>query len=164
MASRKILETKALRGFSLLEILVVIGLLVVIGGFGIIVSMDGLGASYYTNDKDSIISALHKARSRAVSNMCFGGCTDGSAHGIHFDHVNKTFTVFQGEVYQAAHALNEVSDLNPSSVTAGVTDVVFEKLSGSASTSPGSFVTITDTTGRTSQIDFNVDGRISWTH
>jgi prepilin-type N-terminal cleavage/methylation domain-containing protein len=164
MASHKTWATSAVRGFSLIEILTVLALLTVVGGFGVIVSMDGLGASYFTNDKDSIISTLQKARSRAISNMCFGGCTDGSAHGVHFDHVAKTYTLFQGDTYVASDPLNESFTLNPNTALSGITDAVFEKLSGSASTSPGSFLTVVDVTGRTSQIDFNSEGRISWTH
>lgn len=164
MASRKTWATRTTRGFSLIEILTVLGLLAIVGGFGMMVSIDGLQGSYFTNDKDSVITALQKARSRAVSNMCFGGCSDGSAHGVHFDHVAKTFTIFQGEEYVVSDPQNETSELNPSTTLTGVTDAVFEKLSGSASTSPGSSLTITDSTGRTSQIDFNSEGRISWTH
>lgn len=164
MASRRTWATKISRGFSLIEILVVIGLLTIVGGFGAVVSLDGLGSSYFTNDKDSVITVLQKARSRAVSNMCFGGCTDGSAHGVHFDHGTNTYILFQGTEYSASDPHNETATLNPGTTLAGVTDVVFEKLSGSASTSPGSSLTITDSAGRTTQIDFNLEGRISWTH
>ncbi len=164
MALRKTWATDSARGFSLLEILVVIGLLTIIGGFGVVVSMGSLQGTYFRNDRDAVVSALHKARSRAVSNMCFGGCTDGSPHGVHIDHVAHTYTVFQGAVYSAVDPLNETAALNPQTATAGFTDVVFTELSGDAVTNPGTTLSVTDISGRTSQIDINSEGKISWSN
>src|SRR4051812_38879538 len=72
-------------GFSLIEILVVMGLLVLMSGFGLFVSMETYQGSNFSCDRSLFVAALQRARAQAIHNMCYGTCTDGVAHGVHVD-------------------------------------------------------------------------------
>ena len=149
-------------GITLVEILIVIALFAFVGGSALIISMDSYRGFSFRNERDVIISALQKARSQAINNMCFGAsCTDGKAHGLHVASPN--LTLFQGGSYSVADPLNEViSANNNSAVLSGLTDVVFAQLSGDVA-SPGT-ITVTDTSLHTSSITINSEGRITWTN
>lgn len=153
-----VVNAKAARGFTLMEILVVVGLLAIIGGFGMFLSMETYRATIFKDDRSILISALYKARSQSVNNMCFGaGCTDGVSHGVHIE--NGAYTVFQGTTYTVGDTNNEVIQGSPSVTVGGLTDVVFTKLSGE--TIAGT-ITLTNGDGHTSTITLNSEGMISW--
>ena len=152
-------------GFSLLEILMVIGLLAVVGVLGLFMSMDSFRGYAFRNERDTIISVLQKARSQAVSNVCLQGtvpaCTDGQPHGVHF--LAGQYIIFQGNVYVSGNSLNQVIvSNNPNAAVAGMTDVVFSQLSGEAA--PAGNITVSDSFGHTSVISINSAGQITWTN
>lgn len=163
-----LLKTCTGKGFTLIEILVVIGLLSVVGGFTMLVSLQSFQSSSFRNQRDQIVSILYRARSRAVNNMCLGtSCVDGKPHGVHFDAATKTHTLFQGErFFMRDTAIDQV--FTPSyAITFGpgsITDVVFAQLSGDATTTPaGSWaLTLVDPMGKTSTITFGTEGQIQW--
>ena len=153
------------RGFSLIEILVVLGLISIISGFGLIVSMDDYRGYNFRNERDVIVSALQKARSQAINNMCYGsGCTDGLPHGVYFG-VPGHYIIFQGSSYVAGDPINEdIVAKNNASTVSGVTSVVFTELSGDATVVPASpgVLTVTDTGTHISNITVESSGRIWW--
>jgi len=65
------------RGYTLIEIIVVIALLVMTGALGVVMSMDSFRGYMFRNERDSIVAALQRARSLAVSNICEGAACDG---------------------------------------------------------------------------------------
>src|ERR1700689_1033039 len=75
-------------GFTVTEILIVLGLFVMIASLAVIASLSDYRAFAFRGDRDLLISSLEKARGQAVSNVCLPGgivnCNDGAAHGIHF--------------------------------------------------------------------------------
>ena len=157
MALRKTFRASA-RAFTLIEILVVIGLLIVIGGFTAFVSLESYRSAIFKDDRSLLVSALLKARSQAINNMCFGaGCTDGLSHGVHIE--SGAYTVFQGTTYVPSDPLNETYEGNPATVVGGMTDVVFEKLSGE--TTAGT-ITLGDTALHASTVTINSEGMITW--
>lgn len=170
MALRKAsIRKRAARGFSLIEILVVMAMFTMVAGLGLFVSMDAFRGYTFRSERDTVVSLLYKARSQAVSNMCFGaGCTGGRAHGVHFDSVNKRYVIFQGYTYAGRDA--SVDDVtlfrNNASSVAGLTDIIFSPLAATTTANPSavSTVTITDQGGHASVITIGKEGRITWTN
>jgi prepilin-type N-terminal cleavage/methylation domain-containing protein len=160
----------AKRGFTLIEVLVVIGLITIIASIGLFVSIDTYHDSTFHNSRDLLVSALQHARALAVNNVCVGTCTDGKPHGVHivFDtgsNVSK-FIVFQGTVYNPADT-NNISFEIKKNVSAtfratGITDVYFTELSGNPNTTGN--INLSDNLGENSVITIGSEGQILWTN
>lgn len=152
------------RGFTLIEILVVIGIFAMLGTISLIVSLDSYRGYMFRNERDLIITSLQKARSQSVNNVCYGACVNGRPHGVAFSP-GKTI-IFQGTSF----ALRDVSadevmnrSYNAVSITPGsLGEVVFAQLSGDVAT-PG-YVTITDSLAHTSTTTISSNGQITWTN
>ncbi len=69
MASRKISTPKP-RAFTLIEAAGRARLLTIVGGLGLIMSMDDFRGYSFRSERDTIVSALEKARSQSISNIC----------------------------------------------------------------------------------------------
>lgn len=176
MALRRtsIRSSHSVPGFTLIEILVVMGILVIVAGFGLFVSMDSFRGYSFHSERDSLISILQKARSQAVNNMCFGAsaCTSGKAHGVHIAVQGGvlTYTVFQGNTYNAADTLNEVIPARYAAVAVGVggfTDITFSPLAATTTPTPITARTLHlyDSAGKdSSDISINAEGQILWTN
>ncbi len=165
MASPKICTD---RGFTLIEILVVMGMLAIVGGFGLIVSMDSFRNYSFKDERDVIVSALQKARSQSINNMCFGSnCSDGKPHGVKI--LPGQYVIFQGPDYIDRDSAVDtvIKSVYAPTVVTGFSEVVFSPLSGNASTSPpGSWtVSASDSAGSEgSVITVGPEGEIRWTH
>lgn len=150
------------RGITMIELLVVFALVAIVGGFTLLVSMDTLRASVSRSDRDLIVSTLQRARSQAMNNVCVGsGCTDGKAHGVKIDVVNKKIILFQGATYVAGDPANAEFELNTNTIT-GADEIVFQQLSGN--TAAQTKTTVTDDRGQASEITVEPWGQIVWTH
>lgn len=152
-------------GFSLLELLIVIGVLAFIGTFSLVASMDLFRSHLFDGDRDGIVTALQKVRSRAISNICLGSaCTDGKSHGVHFDFSSGKYTLFQdqGTGYNSSDLLNEEHEINKTMTISGSADIIFSQLSGDVL--PEGSITITDDAGNSSVITINDQGQILWTN
>jgi prepilin-type N-terminal cleavage/methylation domain-containing protein len=170
MASPSTYVRNSARGFTLMEIIIVIGLLVVIAGFALVVSLDDYRGYNFRNERDVVVAVLQKARSQAINNMCFedtgSTCSDGVPHGVYFGTAGQ-YVIFQGASYASRdQGLDEVIEAGAGSVVAaGMSSVVFERLSGDASVSPAnSTLTLTDERGKTSVFTVEGNGRIWWTN
>lgn len=156
------------RGFTLLEILIVIALLAIVAGFGLIVSMDDYRGFNFRNERDVVAGVLQKARSQAVNNMCFphggGDCSDGKPHGAYFG-TDGQYVIFQGPSYASRDEdADEVIEVGAPVDVSGFSEVVFSRLSGDAATTGGTTLTVTDDRGRTSVFTVEPSGRIWWTN
>jgi len=148
-------------GITLVEILIVIGLLTAIAGLSMLASIDMYRAHLFRGDRDMLIGVLQKARSRAMNNICLGsGCSDGKSHGVHFE--SDEYVIFQGAIYNVLDTLNERFSVNDVVVISGLENVVFSQLSGDAA--PEGNITIADDAGHTSVITINGEGQILWTN
>ena len=153
------------QGFTLLEVLMVTGIMTMVGGFALIVSMDVYRSFSFRTERDMLISVLHKARSQSINNICLGtGCTDGRPHGVHV--TTGQYVIFQGASYATRDAsVDEVvlaqsgaAKIAPSSLT----DVVFTQLSGAAL--PVGTIGLLDDAGHVSATTINSEGQITWNH
>lgn len=158
------------RGFTLIELVIVVGLLAIIGSFTLVLSFNSYKGYLYRTDRDVLVAALQHARALAIGNVCSGtttNCTDGRAHGVAIRPVDhpESYVIFQGPSYaNRDQAVDSELDSAPTTVFPGGTDlseVVFKQLSGSATTS--GTITMTDDAGRSSVITIGPDGQISWT-
>ena len=158
------------RGFTLIELSVTMGLLVILGSLGLFMSMDSMRSGAFRDDRDTAVSGLQRARSLAVNNMCFGAtCTEGVPHGVRFypkgDPNESKFVIFQGVDYDHRESsADEIIEYNNRTTyvdDSSIIDIVFDRLSGNAITKS---VTLKDNAGHASIIDINSEGRIDWTN
>lgn len=125
------------RGFTLVEMMVVIGivsLLLVVGSVNI---RSFQSRSQVTQAAEELASILREAQSRSMT------VVNGQTHGIHFESGDGTYTLFEGTPFSQTNATNVKYSLDASiqfsniALTGGGKDVIFDKLTGSTSHSGG---------------------------
>ena len=146
-------------GFSVIEVLVVVGIFFIVSGLGLFVSLESYRGSCFNADRDLLVALLERARAESMSNTCYGSCTDGMPHGVHVDTANNTYVIFQGAAYASADPINSSFEANPSIIKTG-SDVVFSELTGAT---VGATFTLSGG-GRISTVTISTDGQISWTN
>jgi prepilin-type N-terminal cleavage/methylation domain-containing protein len=137
-------------GFTLIEIIVVIAIFSALILFGLFMSMETLRGTLQRSERDTIVSLLERARSRAMNNIeqaSWGMC-----------YLAPDYVVFKGTVCSAAAVIDTVA-ASPGTATTGLlAGIVFSQLAGT--TTPA---TVTVTQGiRTSTIEINYEGTIIW--
>lgn len=123
------LSLKEDKGFTLIEVLVVMVLFILVSGFALFLSLDSFRGYVYASDRNTLVSALQKARSQALANV------NQKPHGVHINHSSnpKTYTVFEGSSWtDPSHdpSLDIRFEVNKNVVLTGVNDVIFSPLSG----------------------------------
>ncbi len=151
-------STKAVPAFTLIEILVVVGLLVVIGAFTAAIGYDSYRVGALHGEEHTLTSVLQKARAEALNNI------GQSPHGVAIFPTThpSSYVAFEGADYASAdHALDEIIDSTyPVTIATPPAEVVFEQLSGESNYS--GVITITDPVrGISATIFLNSEGRIS---
>src|SRR3989338_3999107 len=138
---RKLLKNNL--GFTLLELTIVIGIVTLIlavstGIFFVLRSGNVLDV-----EAERIVSTLHLARNRTYASSGL------NSHGVHFDTVQNTYTLFSGDTFDSLDPDNEQNTLggtteflNIQLEGAGV-DVIYDRLVGT--TSNWGFVEISNT-------------------
>ncbi len=152
------------RGFTLIEVIVVLTLITLIGGFGIYFGFNNFRADSFRSDRDIFVSALQHARSEAVANICHGDssvCDGGNPFGVKI--LDDKFIIFEGATYDPDSELNVKLEANKAITHAGISEVIFEPLTGDVS-STGNIILTDPTTGKTSTISINSEGQILWTN
>lgn len=147
-----ILNFTGKKGFTIIEVIIAIAIITILGSIGLWVSMDAYRGYSYRSERNNFISALEKARIASMVNI------NEAKHGVHVDTIAKTYTIFQGNIYNAADPLNQVITASGPVIFSGTTDVVFDQLSGM--TTAGT-ITISDGI-RSTVISLNNEGQISW--
>lgn len=146
-------------GFTLIEIMVVIGLVSVVLGFGFFFDLDNLRFNSFRGDRDTLVSTLQHTRAEAMANICRGLCTDGKPHGVKI--FPDKFVIFQGEDYSSRDTDFDIFlEASSSVVHDGTDEVVFTQLSGKAD--PGEIIFTSE--AHTSTITINSEGQIIWTN
>ncbi len=164
MASRRASITK---GFTLIEVLIVIGLLAIIGGFSAVATLDNYRMSAFRDERKTLVTALQKARAEALNNI------DQKAHGVAVlpsDHPSD-YVIFEGDDYATAD--HDKDQLIPSSYSVeleagSVQEVKFAQLSAVASCDGVvcdgvAGITLHDPVRDTSvAVTVNREGRVDW--
>lgn len=142
------------KGFTLIEIIVVVAIMALLFSIGIIMTMDAYRGFGYRSERDVIVSVLERARSRAMANI------DQSAWGVCYR--NSNYVIFKGTTCTETN-----SDLVPVKVAVEIASdfehkfpnpVVFTQLTGT--TTPTSTKVVQDTASST--ISINYEGTINW--
>jgi prepilin-type N-terminal cleavage/methylation domain-containing protein len=148
-------KNKRNSGFTLIELLIVMGLFVMILSLGLVIGFDSFRRDSLIAERNTLISALQKARSQAVNNI------GDSAHGFYFTGAN--YVIFEGT---SSVWRNESQDFfipKNSSISVSASDlagVVFSQLSGDATPTPYEII-ISDGIS-SSSVSVNEEGRINW--
>jgi len=159
---------KSNRGFTLMEVLIVMALLGIIFSLAAFINLDAYRGSSFRNERDTLVGVLEEARSQAMNGICVGGsCTDSKPYGVHITSTN--YTIFQGATYATRDTTyDDVVAIGPlvSIASGSFTDVIFAQLSGDATTLPAgaTSTTITDGMGHTSVISVSSFGQVTWTN
>lgn len=152
-------KTKSVKtgaGFTLIEILVVMGLTVMLAGLGLLFSLDFYRSYAFNSERQLIISLLQKARSGSMSNINqtnYGLCVN-----------NGNYILFTGSVScDPNNNANEVYPAHPGVTSSPTTFTVsFAQLRGNPTFTNGDNVTLNYTTAHTANISINAEGRINW--
>lgn len=119
------------RGFSFVEIMIVIGIIVLVAGIILSGFVSFRKSQTLVLDTQAIISALNQARNQTLLSK------DSSVYGVHF--TSNTATIFTGSTYSSNSPSNENINLYTpdisitSTLSGGGSDVVFNRLTGETS-------------------------------
>ncbi len=138
------------QGFTLIEVLVTIGIFGVLLSLGLWFGIDFYKVYAFNSERQLVVGLLQKARSQSLANI------NQQAHGVHID--SNGYTVFEGNTYVSGASLNQVYEKHPGVTNTGL-DVTFEQLSGRPD-SAKSFNLQQDS--KISTIIINVEGQINW--
>jgi prepilin-type N-terminal cleavage/methylation domain-containing protein len=133
-------------GFTLMEILVVMGIMVVLSTLGLLVGLDFYKSYAFNSERDLVVSMLQKARNQSLANI------NQKEHG--FRVVGNNY-----EIYEVGGGDVQTFQKHPGINSADV-DVRFEQLSGDSYIFSGNIVL--DDGKRAATISVNSEGRINW--
>jgi prepilin-type N-terminal cleavage/methylation domain-containing protein len=140
------------RGFTLIEILVVMALIAIVFGFSSVVGFDSYRKNSLKAERDTLISALQKARSQAINNV------NDIKHGFYFDGTN--YILFNGPSYASRNVAQDlIVEKNSAITVSGTAEIIFDQLTGNAS--PTGDIILGDGVS-SSSVSVNQEGRINW--
>jgi len=139
-----------MKGFTLLELLLVIGAAILIAAFTIPVGVRFFQNQILDETTSSILGALRRAQNQAISQK------NDSVFGVKF--LSGSYVLFQGNSYGSRIQSEDESFSLPGGITtAGIEEVVFAKLTGI----PNTTGTLTIISGNDSQtLNINAQGSI----
>lgn len=145
-------RSKSSAGFTLIEILVVIGIFALLSGLGLFMTLDAFRGTSFRSERDIAVSLLQKARSESMNNI------GQSSHGFCFDGAN--YIVFDGSdcVTAAVKELTPAGSgvlFSPALPAAGI---IFAQLSGSATAWSGTL----QQNNKIAALSINSEGMIDW--
>ncbi len=157
MASHKISTAK---GFTLIEMLIVIGLLTAVGSLSLFIDLNSYRGDAFRAEKNTIVTLLEKARADALNNI------NQDPHGLALfpvDHPHA-YVLFSGTSYAASDpATREVFNASYAITLASTSpsEIVFAQLSGN--TAYDGVITLRDSVrSMESTITINREGMVSW--
>jgi prepilin-type N-terminal cleavage/methylation domain-containing protein len=162
MASRRTSTTNGLTaaaGFTLIEMLIVIGLISALGAVALFVDLNSYRGDAFRAERTTLVTLLEQARADSLNNV---GQTQ---HGVALFPSDQpgSYVLFDGASYVPGAAANRVFPASylPELVAGSPTAIVFEQLSGDVLT--GGTITLRDP-GRnlTAAVTINHEGAIIW--
>jgi Tfp pilus assembly protein FimT len=139
------------QGLTLIEIIVVISVLMVIIAFGVVVDFSSFTSGTFYGEESKIVSALERARSRAMANMF------ETTHGVCYDAGEDSYVIFQGSTCAAGELIPANINIAENAATTFPT-VIFDRLTGNTT---GYTIHITDNI-KSENIIINDEGAINW--
>ncbi|MBI4084991.1 MAG: hypothetical protein HY432_00585 [Candidatus Liptonbacteria bacterium] len=141
------------RGFTLFEILLVIGLITAMFALGLLFNIDLYRQKILGAERDTIVSVLKKARSEAQNNV------NQSPHGVYFG-LTSNYVVFQGDTYASRDAAQDELFARSSGINvSGISELTFSQLDANSSVS--GTVTVANSQ-QSADVAINYQGRIDW--
>ena len=149
------------KGFTLVEILIAIALLIVILSLGLFISFDFYKNYAFRSEKNIIVSILQKARNQSLNNI------NQTTHRVHFERDGSnpqrviSYTIFEGGSYVSGAAGNIVTEASYGVFITTPTlpfDIMFNQLNGD---SADATITVSDGV-KSYNITVNSEGRIDW--
>lgn len=145
-----------MRGLTVLEVLIVLGILAVIATFLVGALVEFRTTSAVVEAKSEIIGILRDARVRTLASR------NNTNYGVHFEETKVV--LFDSDTYNPLAPNNETYQLYSSRIAAialgGPLDVVFERLSGIASANGTIVLTATNNSSKTETITILATGVI----
>lgn len=142
-----------MRGFTLVEIIVVLAIVTTLAAIGLTVGIDSYQRFLFRSDLHTAASLLQKARSSAINNI------GETSHGVYFDNAGRDFVLFRGLSYATRNVSFDLPVEKSKTVTlTGPSEVVFSPLSG---TTTGGTLTLADGVINAT-IQINNEGGINW--
>lgn len=140
-------KTNRQRGFTLLEVLLVLGILGIMTGLAIPFYQSFMIASELDNVTQEISQALRNTQSQAMSSQGL------SSYGVHFD-INQ-FVIFYGDIYNPLDIDNEIFEVaNTVDISSnGSSEIVFSVGAGLPDTQP--VISITSSNNKSKSINLN---------
>ncbi|MBP6866093.1 MAG: prepilin-type N-terminal cleavage/methylation domain-containing protein [Candidatus Pacebacteria bacterium] len=141
------------RGFTMIEMILVVALIGIISGIGLPLFNMMSGSNDLDVAENMLVASLRRAEVLAAASQ------GDSEWGVGV--VPGAFVLFKGSTYATRDVgFDEVYDITDSIQTSGMTEVVFSKMSGVPHFVGG--VTLTSPGGETKQITVNEKGKIDF--
>ena len=142
---------KTTRGFSLMEVIIVIAIVAVVASFGSAFSLNSISRSNLISERDLLVSLLTQARAQALANV------HESPHSVHID--TERYVLYEGTSYSFGNPTNRVVPKVSQATITGVATVTFAQLTADVASAG----TVTIAGGVESyDIEINSSGRINW--
>ncbi len=141
-----------MRGFTLIEIVIVVGILGLVLALGLFMSLDSYRGFLNRSEVSTVVSILLRARSHAVNNVYQAGW------GVCY--IAPNYILYRGTACATGLTTNETLPANQGATIAGLAapGVRFSALDG---TTTAATITVVQN-GKTSTITLNNEGRIDW--
>jgi len=147
------------RGFTLTEILVTLAIFVLMAGIGLFMSFEAYRGATRRSERDTIVSLLEKARSRAMAN------TDQSEWSVCYDAgdyiIAKGATCDDSTAYDRIEANAGVVAASDFSDFESPNEIIFAQLTGNVVAAPYT-IEVVQEGNPPEEITINYEGRINW--
>ena len=139
------------RGFTLMEVLISMGILVILLGVSTPFVLHFYRRYILDSERGALLTLMRRARTMSMAG------TGSSDHGVHI--ASDQFTLFEGSSYAMRNqSKDQTFSYNDIVVITGQSDILFKYLSGESSSTSFRL----DNGNKQSSIYVNTEGRIDW--
>ncbi|HEX7042241.1 MAG TPA: type II secretion system protein [Patescibacteria group bacterium] len=127
-------KTKDERGFTLVELILVMGIVAILLGFVTINLIKAQNSSSISSTLNTVISDIKNQQIKAMVGDAQGGAAE-SSYGVHFD--TSKYVLFKGSTYNSSDTSNFVVNLTPDLIFTNINlpsgNIIFSVQSGEVS-------------------------------
>ena len=139
------------KGFTLVEVLVVIAIMVILMGITAPFLVSAYNDYQFRSERDLAVSLIRRARAYSMAG------TNGKDHGLKI--ASSSYVIFEGTSYAARDTAKDIIDSRNTNITiTGASEIVFSYLTGRSSTA---ILVLSDGIS-TASASVNTEGLISW--